>query len=562
MATLSDCTRNGPQSIGGYHGKSISSSGVFGITNNNTIIKRPPLNYNAPYLSYQVGKIAYDGSNNTCMARWTYKATTSGGVSEEHMAGWAVINLNTLVSLAPFNHWNASGNGSGAFFGAIFDRPHKGVVGGNNFFAIHGRTRSGTFYHNGLVHIVGRWYNRFKNWSNGSYTGGWMPWERQTTLSRANLPLPYRDNIHVFGAQISATPQNQSSSFLAIQSESRRGLADIFTIYDMSSVTNPRHKITFQLPWRSSNLVSQNPNIHSISRGMCIDAQSRSSVSLYLVVYGYNTRTSRFGQAILNINALTGKIISEKWSPQAENEPIKIVEDYENVNFGTAISCNGNGKLAVGCSASYREKAGNGDYYYPSNRVVLVYNCQQGGPRNPLYDTTATPTPSPTPTPTPSDTSATPTPTATPNPTGTSTPAATPTPTPSSTNPGPTPSPTGTSTPAPTASATSSVTNMTVTVSGGKFVIDGVSQATLSLNEGQTYRFDQSDGTNFTHPLKFSTTNDGTHSGGTEYTTGVSVNGVAGQASAYVEITVAIGAPNLFYYCGNHSGMGGQANTP
>ena len=41
----------------------------------------------------------------------------------------------------------------------------------------------------------------------------------------------------------------------------------------------------------------------------------------------------------------------------------------------------------------------------------------------------------------------------------------------------------------------------TVTVAGGKFVIGGVSQATLSLIEGGTYKFDQSDNSNTGHPL-------------------------------------------------------------
>jgi len=109
-------------------------------------------------------------------------------------------------------------------------------------------------------------------------------------------------------------------------------------------------------------------------------------------------------------------------------------------------------------------------------------------------------------------------------------------------------------------------TTLAVTVanpgSGNKYYIDGVQQATLTLNEGSTYRFDQSAGTNGGHPLRFSTTSDGTHSGGTEYTVGVTVNGVPGNPSAYTEIVVASGAPTLYYYCTNHSGMGGQANTP
>ena len=110
------------------------------------------------------------------------------------------------------------------------------------------------------------------------------------------------------------------------------------------------------------------------------------------------------------------------------------------------------------------------------------------------------------------------------------------------------------------------ITSYAVTVvstgSGNKYFIDGVQQATLTLNEGSTYRLDQSDGTNGPHPLRFSTTSDGTWSGGTEYTTGVTVNGVAGNPGAYTEIEVATGAPTLYYYCTNHPGMGGQANTP
>ena len=104
----------------------------------------------------------------------------------------------------------------------------------------------------------------------------------------------------------------------------------------------------------------------------------------------------------------------------------------------------------------------------------------------------------------------------------------------------------------------------TVTVAnagGNKYFIDGVQQATLNLAEGGTYKFDQSDNTNGGHPLKLSTTSNGTHSGGSEYTTGVTYNGTPGQAGAYTQIVVAISAPTLYYYCQYHSGMGGQANT-
>ena len=96
---------------------------------------------------------------------------------------------------------------------------------------------------------------------------------------------------------------------------------------------------------------------------------------------------------------------------------------------------------------------------------------------------------------------------------------------------------------------------------GNKYYITDFTDAspTVTLTEGVTYRFDQSDSTNTEHPLKFSTTADGTHDSGIEYTTGVTYNGVPGQTGAYTEITVEVGAPTLYYYCANHSGMGTSA---
>jgi hypothetical protein len=111
----------------------------------------------------------------------------------------------------------------------------------------------------------------------------------------------------------------------------------------------------------------------------------------------------------------------------------------------------------------------------------------------------------------------------------------------------------------------SAITTYTVTVASylgaNYFYIGGSRAPTLSLTEGQTYRFDQSDSSNGGHPLRFSTTSNGTHGGGSEYTTGVTTNGTPGSSGAYTQITVAVGAPTLYYYCTNHSGMGGTINT-
>ena len=109
------------------------------------------------------------------------------------------------------------------------------------------------------------------------------------------------------------------------------------------------------------------------------------------------------------------------------------------------------------------------------------------------------------------------------------------------------------------------LTTFTVTVgnpgAGNRYYIDTVLQATVNLLEGFTYKFDQSDSSNSGHPLRFSTTSGGSHSGGSEYTTGVTTSGTPGSSGAYTQIVVASGAPVLYYYCTAHSGMGGTANT-
>ena len=111
---------------------------------------------------------------------------------------------------------------------------------------------------------------------------------------------------------------------------------------------------------------------------------------------------------------------------------------------------------------------------------------------------------------------------------------------------------------------TKTYTVKVVSDSGNKYRFDdfGSSAVVLELSEGGTYTFDQSDSSNSGHPLRFSSTSNGSHGGGSEYTTGVTTNGTPGNSGAYTKIVVPASAPTLYYYCTAHSGMGGQANTP
>jgi hypothetical protein len=99
---------------------------------------------------------------------------------------------------------------------------------------------------------------------------------------------------------------------------------------------------------------------------------------------------------------------------------------------------------------------------------------------------------------------------------------------------------------------------------GNKYYIGGFvgPSPILNLIEGSTYTFKQNDVSNATHQLLFSTTPNGTHAGGTEFTTGVTKVGTAGSLGAYTKIIVPTSTPTLYYYCINHPGMGGTANTP
>jgi hypothetical protein len=100
----------------------------------------------------------------------------------------------------------------------------------------------------------------------------------------------------------------------------------------------------------------------------------------------------------------------------------------------------------------------------------------------------------------------------------------------------------------------------TVTVQsvGGnnKYFLNHLQQPQVPGVETFTYIFDWT-AAGASHPLRFSTTSDGTHGGGSEYTTGVTID----TGNKKSTITLASSSPTIYYYCGNHSGMGGAIST-
>ena len=90
-------------------------------------------------------------------------------------------------------------------------------------------------------------------------------------------------------------------------------------------------------------------------------------------------------------------------------------------------------------------------------------------------------------------------------------------------------------------------------IRGNKYFIFDQQHPTLEFVRGNTYVINHP----AAHPLRFSQTENGTHNGGSAYTTGVTVN-----STTQIQIQVTASTPGtLYYYCTHHSAMGGQINV-
>ena len=103
--------------------------------------------------------------------------------------------------------------------------------------------------------------------------------------------------------------------------------------------------------------------------------------------------------------------------------------------------------------------------------------------------------------------------------------------------------------------------------SSNAYFLDGLEAPAIYLNgadnvtsdSGYYYKFDQSDSTNSTHPLRFYLDADKT----TAYTTGVTTSGTPGSSGAYTQIDVDEDTPSILYYqCSSHGYMGNYALVP
>ena len=89
--------------------------------------------------------------------------------------------------------------------------------------------------------------------------------------------------------------------------------------------------------------------------------------------------------------------------------------------------------------------------------------------------------------------------------------------------------------------------------SGAGYLINGIESPYLNVYVGRSYKFNQVDNTNDTHPLRFYLDVDKS----TAYTTNVSTSGTAGNAGALTQISITEDTPSILYYqCSAHGKMG------
>jgi hypothetical protein len=94
--------------------------------------------------------------------------------------------------------------------------------------------------------------------------------------------------------------------------------------------------------------------------------------------------------------------------------------------------------------------------------------------------------------------------------------------------------------------------------SGSAYFIDGSESPFITLLPGKTYRFNQEDNSNSSHPLRFYFQSDKT----TQYSTNVTTNGTAGSAGAYTEIIITDTTPIVLHYqCSAHGYMGNAVSV-
>lgn len=298
------------QVAGGYMDVPINSSNGLATLNQSTTKCHRMINYANGAMN--ISGIAVDGSNNTAFARPAY----SNGIG--------AVQIGTSYVFSP-----TSSNGR---FG-LSKAGSRVLASGNNFFVVSN-------YSIGVVYIITKQGN---------------VWAIRSTISADNLPPEFSD-LNDFGFNVSATPPNKTSQYIAVQGKKTNDhvVTAIFGISIMGIATY-------------ANVIDHG---YTTMMGLCVNQRENSMLGNMVDVYVGNATST-----IDHYNGLTGTKVSNTIAPEHGKIIVAGEKTTSVSNLGACISTNGT-QVAVSCSAFAYQPDAQGNKVNAGNNSFIIFDVQ------------------------------------------------------------------------------------------------------------------------------------------------------------------------------------------
>ena len=298
------------QIAGGYMDVPINSSNGLATLNQSTTKCHRMINYSNGAIN--ISGIAVDGSNNTAFARPAYS--------------------NFIGAVQIGNSYVFSPNDAKGRLG-VSKGGTRVLAAGNNFFVVSNYTA-------GVVYTITKQGN---------------VWAIRSTISADNLPPAY-SGLKDFGFNLSATPPNKTSQYIAIQGkkEDNHVVTVVFGVSVMGTTT-------------FANVIDHG---YTPTTGLCINQRENSMLGNMVDVYVGNQSSG-----VDHYNGLTAAKVSTTSAP-AHGNIIVAGEKQTSVNsLGACISTNGT-QVAVSCSANAYQSDAQGNRVNAGSNSFIIFDVK------------------------------------------------------------------------------------------------------------------------------------------------------------------------------------------
>ena len=207
------------------------------------------------------------------------------------------------------------------------------LASGNNFFVVSN-------YSIGVVYIITKQGN---------------VWAIRSTISADNLPPEFSD-LNDFGFNVSATPPNKTSQYIAVQGKKTNDhvVTAIFGISIMGIATY-------------ANVIDHG---YTTMMGLCVNQRENSMLGNMVDVYVGNATST-----IDHYNGLTGTKVSNTIAPEHGKIIVAGEKTTSVSNLGACISTNGT-QVAVSCSAFAYQPDAQGNKVNAGNNSFIIFDVQ------------------------------------------------------------------------------------------------------------------------------------------------------------------------------------------